>query len=115
MNVFECAGLHKSFERGKDVLHGVSFSIGAGEVVGLLGKNGAGKTTLMRIAMGLIAAREGEVRIFGLDPRRDPIAVKTRVGYVSEEQILLDFLIVKFHLRLSLNPKRFFATPPGES
>lgn len=94
MNVFECVDIHKSFERGKDVLHGVNFSIGTGEVVGLLGKNGAGKTTLMRIAMGLIAARQGRVSLFGLDPRTDPIAVKSRVGYVSEEQILPDFLTV---------------------
>jgi ABC-2 type transport system ATP-binding protein len=94
MKVVECVDIHKSFERGKDVLHGVSFSIGTGEVVGLLGKNGAGKTTLMRIAMGLIEARQGRVSIFGLDPRKDPIAVKSRVGYVSEEQILPDFLTV---------------------
>lgn len=94
MKVFDCVKIHKSFERGKDVLHGVSFSIGKGEVVGLLGKNGAGKTTLMRIAMGLIEARQGEMRIFGLDPRKEPIAVKSRVGYVSEEQILPDFLTV---------------------
>jgi ABC-2 type transport system ATP-binding protein len=94
MNIFECVEIHKSFERGKDVLHGVSFSIEPGEVVGLLGKNGAGKTTLMRIAMGLIEARHGEVRIFGLDPRKEPIAVKSRIGYVSEEQILPDFLTV---------------------
>ncbi len=94
MNVFDCVDIHKSFERGKDVLHGVNFSIGTGEVVGLLGKNGAGKTTLMRIAMGLIEARQGRVNLFGLDPRTDPIAVKSRVGYVSEEQILPDFLTV---------------------
>jgi ABC-2 type transport system ATP-binding protein len=94
MKVFDCVNIHKSFERGKDVLHGVSFSIGNGEVVGLLGKNGAGKTTLMRIAMGLIEARQGDMRLFGLDPREEPIAVKSRVGYVSEEQILPDFLTV---------------------
>ena len=94
MKVFECDSLHKSFERGKDVLQGLSFSIGTGEVVGLLGKNGAGKTTLMRIAMGLLEAGQGGVRLFGLDPRKEPIAVKSRVGYVSEEQILPDFLTV---------------------
>jgi ABC-2 type transport system ATP-binding protein len=63
--------------------------------VGLLGKNGAGKTTLMRIAMGMIEAQRGRVRLFGLDPRQQPVEVKRRVGYVSEEQILPPFLRVE--------------------
>lgn len=49
----------RSYERGKNVLDGVSFSVAPGEVVGLLGRNGAGKTTLMRIAMGMIEAQGG--------------------------------------------------------
>lgn len=92
MKIVDCVDIYRSFERGKDVLRGVSFSIGPGETVGLLGKNGAGKTTLMRIAMGLIETMGGELKIFGLDPRIDSVAVKRRVGYVSEEQILPDFL-----------------------
>jgi ABC-2 type transport system ATP-binding protein len=84
--------IHRAYERGVDVLHGVSFGVAPGEVVGLLGKNGAGKTTLMRIAMGMIEAQRGRVRLFGLDPREQPVEVKRRVGYVSEDQILPPFL-----------------------
>jgi ABC-2 type transport system ATP-binding protein len=73
-------------------------------VVGLLGKNGAGKTTLIRIAMGMIEAQQGSVRLFGLDPRRDAVEIKRRVGYVSEEQILPPFLkvreVIRFHRSL---------------
>ncbi len=95
MNVVEFANIHRAYERGKDVLDGVSFSIGSAEVVGLLGRNGAGKTTLMRVAMGMIEPQDGTVRIFGLDPRKDPLEVKRRVGYVSEDQILPPFLRVR--------------------
>jgi ABC-2 type transport system ATP-binding protein len=86
--------VRRAYVRGTDVLHGVSFALEPGEVVGLLGLNGAGKTTLMRIAMGLLEAQRGEVRLFDLDPRLEPLAVKRRVGYVSEEQILPPFLRV---------------------
>ncbi|MBI4873577.1 MAG: ABC transporter ATP-binding protein [Acidobacteria bacterium] len=70
------------------MLRSVSFSVEPGEVVGLLGRNGAGKTTLIRIAMSLLEAQEGRVRALGLDPRQDAVAMKRRVGYGSEEQIL---------------------------
>jgi len=68
--------------------------VAAGEVVGLLGRNGAGKTTLIRIAMGIIEAQSGQVRVLGCDPRRDAVAVKQRIGYVSEDQILPSFMTV---------------------
>ena len=95
MTVLEFKDIHRAFKRGKDVLRGLSFSVGSGEVVGLLGRNGAGKTTLMRIAMGILEAQKGRVRLFGLDPRTDPIRVKRRVGYVAEDQILPEFLKVE--------------------
>jgi ABC-2 type transport system ATP-binding protein len=86
--------VRRAYERGRNVLDGVSFSVGPGEVVGLLGRNGAGKTTLIRIAMGMIEAQEGSVRVFGMEPQNQPLEVKRRLGYVSEEQILPPFLRV---------------------
>ena len=94
MSVVEFQNLHRAYQHGKDVLDGVSFSVESGEVVGLLGKNGAGKTTLIRTAMGMIEAQQGSVRLFGLDPRKDAVEIKRRVGYVSEEQILPAFMSV---------------------
>jgi len=94
MKVVEFVNIHRAYKKGRDVLKGVTFSIEPGEVVGLLGKNGAGKTTLIRIAMGMLEAQQGEVRIFGMDPREKPIEVKQRIGYVSEDQILPPFLRV---------------------
>jgi ABC-2 type transport system ATP-binding protein len=104
MNVVDFDNIHRAYRANRDVLDGISFSIASGEVVGLLGKNGAGKTTLMRIAMGLIEAQQGSARLFGLDPRKDAIEVKRRVGYVSEDQILPSYLtvarVIDFHRQL---------------
>lgn len=100
MSVVEFKDVYRAYDPGKDVLSGVTFALEAGEVVGLLGRNGAGKTTLMRIAMGMLEAQKGRVRLFGLDPRKDPIEVKRRVGYVSEDQILPEFLRVEDVIRL---------------
>jgi len=95
MKALEFEGIRRSYKRGVDVLDGVSFSVEPAQVVGLLGKNGAGKTTLIRIAMGMIEAQGGTVRVLGMDPRKDAVEVKRRVGYVSEDQILPSFLKVR--------------------
>ncbi len=99
--VLQFDAVERAYEKGNPVLDGVSFGMGGGEVVGLLGCNGAGKTTLINIAMGMLAPQQGKVRVFGLDPRDDAMAVKKRIGYVSEEQILPEFLrvgeVVRFH------------------
>ncbi len=100
MKVIQFSDVQYAYKRGSDVLQGISFSLEKGEVVGLLGRNGAGKTTLMRIAMGMIETQKGNVRIFGLDPRKDALDVKRRVGYVSEDQVLPEFLTVGEVIRL---------------
>jgi ABC-2 type transport system ATP-binding protein len=94
MTVVEVVDVHRAYKRGIDILDGVSFSIDAGQVVGLVGKNGAGKTTLIRIAMGMIEPQRGTVKLFGSSPRTKPLDLKRRVGYVSEDQILPPFLTV---------------------
>jgi ABC-2 type transport system ATP-binding protein len=87
-SVLEFNDVTRSYGRNFPVLNGINLSIGKGEVVGLLGRNGAGKTTLIRLAMGMLQPDSGSIRIFGLSPADDPIAVKKRIGYVSEDQLL---------------------------
>lgn len=66
------------------VLGGVSLAVGRGEVVALLGRNGEGKTTLVRLLLGHMRPRSGEVRVFGLDPWRARARLMERVGVVPE-------------------------------
>jgi ABC-2 type transport system ATP-binding protein len=87
-SILEFDGISRSYQKGTPVLDGVSFSMAEGEVVGLLGRNGAGKTTLIRIAMGMLFPHRGSVRVFGLSPTEDPVAVKKRIGYVAEDEVL---------------------------
>jgi ABC-2 type transport system ATP-binding protein len=55
-----------------------------GEVFGLLGPNGAGKTTTVLMLLGLTEPTRGVVRVVGLDPTREPLAVKRQVGYLPD-------------------------------
>lgn len=69
----------------KRALDNVSLSVPRGIVYGLVGANGAGKTTLIRHVLGLLKAQTGSVRVFGLDPVKQPVNVLSRIGYLSEE------------------------------
>jgi len=86
--VLEFRDIVRAFKKGAPVLNGVSFSMCPGEIVCLLGRNGAGKTTLIHIAMGMLFPHAGSVRVFGVSPTGQPVAVKKRIGYVAEEQVL---------------------------
>lgn len=87
-SVLEFTGVERAYKQGVPVLDGITFSMAAGEVAGLLGRNGAGKTTLIRLAMGMLMPQAGRVRVFGLDPGRDAVEIKRRIGFVAEDQVL---------------------------
>jgi ABC-2 type transport system ATP-binding protein len=90
-NVVEISGLSRQF--GKQfALEDVSLTIPRGKVVGLVGVNGAGKTTLIKHLLGLLRAQSGTVRVFGLDPVKNPVEVLGRIGYLSEERELPDWM-----------------------
>jgi ABC-2 type transport system ATP-binding protein len=79
-------------------LPGLNLRVLPGEIYGLLGPNGAGKSTMIKIIAGLVEPTSGSVRVLGQDPSVNPIAVKSKIGYVSENSTLYD----------SLSPRDFF-------
>lgn len=90
-NVVEVKGLSRRF--GTTVaLDDVSLRVPRGCVYGLVGANGAGKTTLIKHILGLLKAKSGFVRVFGFDPVRNPVTVLRRIGYLSEERELPEWM-----------------------
>ncbi|OYN79004.1 ATP-binding cassette domain-containing protein [Mycolicibacterium sphagni] len=63
----------------------LTLQVQTGETLGLLGPNGAGKTTVVRVLTTLTPVQHGEVRIFGLDARRDTMDVRYNLGYVPQQ------------------------------
>ena len=82
------------------VLQDLSFEVRPGEVIGVLGKNGAGKTTLLELMLGYTQPSSGSVRIFGGESCRLPGDIKHRVGFVPQQDELLNQLTVAEQLRV---------------
>ena len=73
-------------------LENLSLDVPPGVVFALLGENGAGKTTAIRLMLGLTEPTAGEVRVLGLDSRRDGLAIRRRVGYLPERPTLYEWM-----------------------
>jgi ABC-2 type transport system ATP-binding protein len=82
-SLVEARALTKRYETFVAVDH-LSFQVHAGEIYGLLGPNGAGKTTTILMLLGLSEPSDGKARVLGLDPAREPLEVKRRVGYLPD-------------------------------
>jgi ABC-2 type transport system ATP-binding protein len=92
--------LGKSFGK-HTVLRGVTTQVQAGDVVGVIGKNGAGKTTLLESMLGFSPPSSGSTRIFGEDSLTMSAAVKSRIGFVPQQDELLSTLTGKRQLALT--------------
>lgn len=95
----QASQLRKSFGP-RDVLHDLNFEVRPGEVIGVLGKNGAGKTTLLELMLGYTTPTSGHVRIFGKEARDLSGDIKRRVGFVPQQDELLNHLTVAEQLRV---------------
>jgi branched-chain amino acid transport system ATP-binding protein len=87
------------------ILHGVSLTVGPGEVVGLLGRNGVGKSTTLKTIMGLVRPSQGTVRFNGITINGAPPHKLARlgIGYVPEDRRIFRLLTVMENLRTGLD------------
>ena len=76
----------------------LSFSVRAGEVLGLVGPNGAGKTSTLRCLAGIIPPTAGHLRVAGHDLATDPVAAKRALAFFPDEPRLFEYLTVRQHL-----------------
>ena len=82
-SVIETHELTKIYN-GQPAVENLSFKVNEGEIFGFLGPNGAGKTTTLLMLLGLTEPTSGKAQVLGLNPARDPIKVKSQIGYLQE-------------------------------
>ena len=100
--LFSCQHLVKRYGSAT-VVDDLSFDIEPGECLGVIGPNGAGKTTTIRMCLGLTAPDAGQITAFGLNMPRDALAIKAKLGVVSQMDTLdPDFSCAENLLVLSL-------------
>ncbi len=95
-------GLTKTFKTQKGTIAAVdhlSLQVAPGETYGLIGPDGAGKTTTVRVILGLLTRTAGESGILGFDSMRDTYAIRERVGYIAQQNVLPPDLTVMENMR----------------
>ena len=93
-NVIEIKNLTRRY--GKlDAVNGLSLNVRAGKCYGFFGRNGAGKTTTIKCLLNLLRPDSGTARVFGLDPQRNEVAVKSRLAYVPDAVAFYPWMTVR--------------------
>jgi ABC-type multidrug transport system ATPase subunit len=92
--VIEINDLAYAYGRAEAV-HNLNLKVRAGRCYGLFGRNGAGKTTTMKCLLNLLRPRGGAVRVFGLDPARSEVEVKSRLAYVPDQVAFYPWMSVR--------------------
>jgi sodium transport system ATP-binding protein len=95
--MIEANEVRKQFGEIK-ALGGVSFTARDGQITALLGPNGAGKTTLLRTLVGLLKRDHGSILIDGVDPEKNPMAVRANIGFLTDQFGLYDRLTTREYL-----------------
>jgi ABC-2 type transport system ATP-binding protein len=99
--VLQVDRLTGGYSLGKPVLHDISFQVGKGEMIGLIGLNGAGKSTTMKHILGLMTPQSGEVHIQGATLRKDAEQYRSSLAFVPESPQLYEEMTVREHLEFT--------------
>jgi ABC-type multidrug transport system ATPase subunit len=105
----EVEELRKVYPGGKTAVDGLSFSVGTGEIFGLLGPNGSGKTTTVRILVTLLRKTSGVSKVGGFDTSRDAARIRPLIGYAAQSTGIDDDLTV--HENLAVKGVLYGLTP----
>jgi branched-chain amino acid transport system ATP-binding protein len=105
--VFEISDLRAGYGR-MPILNGISFTVAAGEILGVLGHNGMGKTTMMRTLAGHLPARSGSIRLSNMDITKLPAFKRARlgIGYVPQGREIFPRLTVRDNLQIAAQASR---------
>lgn len=87
---------HLSYAYGRaEAVNDLSLTVRRGRCYGLFGRNGAGKTTTMKCLLNLLRPKRGHVRVFGMDPAKEEVAVKRRLSYVPDQVAFYPWMTVR--------------------
>src|SRR3954471_9607668 len=90
----EITGLARRY--GKvEAVNGLNLTVRAGCCYGFFGRNGAGKTTTIKCLLNLLQPTSGTIKVFGMDPRRDEVAVKSKLAYVPDYVAFYPWMTVR--------------------
>ncbi len=92
--VIEIKNLTRSYGK-HDAVNGLWLNVRAGKCYGFFGRNGAGKTTTIKCLLNLLRPNSGDVRVFGLDPQRNEVAIKSRLAYVPDVVAFYPWMTVR--------------------
>ena len=110
MAAIELDGVTKRFG-DVTAVDGLDLTVPEGEVFGFLGPNGAGKSTTINVLLDFVRPTEGSVRVLGMDPQRESVAVRERTGVLPEGFSVYDRLTGREHLEFAIESKDADADP----
>ncbi len=111
--MLDVSGMHVSYGQS-EVLHGLGFNVGRGEIIAIMGRNGMGKTTLMKALMGIVPTREGKVDIDGTDvtQMKSFQRVKQGIAYVPQGRMIFSTMTVQENIETGLFVRGTPSVPP---
>src|SRR5882672_10391664 len=78
-----------------EAVNDLTLTVQPGRCYGFFGRNGAGKTTTIKCLLNLLRPTDGSVRVFGLDPQKEEVAVKSRLAYVPDAVAFYPWMTVR--------------------